>query len=245
MSDQTLRSKVIRLAHTNPELRPHLLPLLTKTAGPFNLPKGFEGFDVGDIEVSNHTKYLREVETRAGGMSQVFDATRFVKPPAVALIKSDDGGRAIRYWSRKAWAITVDADSDGEARKLGEKVQKNLTSKKSMTASDPYLHQLTLYVIHNKGWVLLDGIPETVKVKTGPNLSDLKRSLVYKAEEYFGSNGATLGGKEGRYTLVLKPALAKHRGLFGESAVVAPTIPELETKLDAAIQKVESLLASR
>jgi len=32
MSDQALRSKIIRLAHTNPELRSHLMPLLTKTA---------------------------------------------------------------------------------------------------------------------------------------------------------------------------------------------------------------------
>lgn len=32
MSGQTLRSKVIRLAHANPEILPHLLPLLTKTA---------------------------------------------------------------------------------------------------------------------------------------------------------------------------------------------------------------------
>ena len=32
MSDTKLRSSIIRLAHTNPELRPHLLPLLTKTA---------------------------------------------------------------------------------------------------------------------------------------------------------------------------------------------------------------------
>lgn len=30
----TLRSKVIRLAHTNPDLRPHLLPLLKEAAGP-------------------------------------------------------------------------------------------------------------------------------------------------------------------------------------------------------------------
>ena len=29
----TLRSRVIRRAHANPELRPHLLPLLTETAG--------------------------------------------------------------------------------------------------------------------------------------------------------------------------------------------------------------------
>ena len=29
MSDQALRSKIIRLAHANPALRPHLLPLVT------------------------------------------------------------------------------------------------------------------------------------------------------------------------------------------------------------------------
>jgi hypothetical protein len=34
MSDQILRSKVIRLAHSNPELRPHLIPLLKQAALP-------------------------------------------------------------------------------------------------------------------------------------------------------------------------------------------------------------------
>ncbi len=32
MSDQALRSKLIRLAHANPELRPQIMPLLGKTA---------------------------------------------------------------------------------------------------------------------------------------------------------------------------------------------------------------------
>lgn len=32
MSDKSLRSKIIRLAHSKPELRSHLLPLLTKSA---------------------------------------------------------------------------------------------------------------------------------------------------------------------------------------------------------------------
>ena len=33
MSDKSLRSKVNRLAHQKPELREHLLPLVTKSAG--------------------------------------------------------------------------------------------------------------------------------------------------------------------------------------------------------------------
>ena len=38
MSD-TLRSKVIRLAHANPALRPHLLPLLKTAAWPIDVQK--------------------------------------------------------------------------------------------------------------------------------------------------------------------------------------------------------------
>lgn len=48
MSDN-LRSKVIRLAHTNPSLRPHLLPLLTRTAAgqhPIDPRKGMMYFDL-------------------------------------------------------------------------------------------------------------------------------------------------------------------------------------------------------
>lgn len=33
MNDKTLRSKLIRLAHAKPELRPHLLPLLADKVG--------------------------------------------------------------------------------------------------------------------------------------------------------------------------------------------------------------------
>jgi len=36
-SDQKLRSKIIRLAHANPDMRPHLLPMLKK-AGKFSMP---------------------------------------------------------------------------------------------------------------------------------------------------------------------------------------------------------------
>lgn len=32
MSEKSLRSKIIRLAHSKPELREHLLPLVTKTS---------------------------------------------------------------------------------------------------------------------------------------------------------------------------------------------------------------------
>ena len=43
MSEKSLRSKIIRLAHQKPELREHLLPLITKSsasADPYAYPKG-------------------------------------------------------------------------------------------------------------------------------------------------------------------------------------------------------------
>ena len=49
MSDTKLRSSIIRLAHTNPAMRPHLLPLLTRTAAgqhPLDPRKAMVYFDL-------------------------------------------------------------------------------------------------------------------------------------------------------------------------------------------------------
>ena len=48
MSDTKLRSSIIRLAHTNPELRPHLLPLL-KEAGSTLTLSGLVEFVAGQM----------------------------------------------------------------------------------------------------------------------------------------------------------------------------------------------------
>lgn len=41
MSEKELRSKIIRLAHSNPELRGHLLPLITKSANDYFVLTGW------------------------------------------------------------------------------------------------------------------------------------------------------------------------------------------------------------
>lgn len=47
MSDQALRSKIIRLAHTNPELRPYLMPLVKEAAGGAGAQTDAEVFEMG------------------------------------------------------------------------------------------------------------------------------------------------------------------------------------------------------
>lgn len=63
----TLRSKVIRLAHQNPELRPHLLPLL-KTAGadPVQFRKNPIGYEV----TANGDRYLVVSDTYQTGLAK-------------------------------------------------------------------------------------------------------------------------------------------------------------------------------
>lgn len=72
MSD--LRSKIIRLAHQNPELRPHLMPLLTKTAGPMvfeSVDSSKSDYGAAKEAMNNAVAYLRMAEESA---STAFDA---------------------------------------------------------------------------------------------------------------------------------------------------------------------------
>lgn len=63
MSDKALRSKIIRLAHSKPELRKHLLPLITKKAG--SMPRLDDAIDwisgkaLGNVQEENPIPSLR------------------------------------------------------------------------------------------------------------------------------------------------------------------------------------------
>jgi hypothetical protein len=71
MSDQALRSKLIRLAHNNPELRPHLMPLLGKTAGPFeSVDSSKSDYGAAQRAMNDAIAYLRMAEENA---SKAFD----------------------------------------------------------------------------------------------------------------------------------------------------------------------------
>lgn len=182
-----------------------------------------------------------DLERHVGGMSSLLAASRLVKSPALAAVE----GGGIHFWWPKAWAVTVDAADDASAAKIGAKIRKGLVAKKSLSASDPYLHDLPLYAIHRGGWVLVEKDATAKAPAKATSVSDEKRALQDKAQAYFGANGATLRGAEGRYTLQIKPALAKHRGVFSEGSISASTLPALEEKLDAAIAKLDAFIASR
>jgi transketolase len=110
----TLRSHVIRLAHAQPELRPHLLPLLTKTAG--NIAEALLEQEAARAEA--RSKVIEQyLDTMAGIIPKVESADpvagqKFeslynkVLKEGMALAKS--GGSIIKY------ADTVDDYEDDE-----------------------------------------------------------------------------------------------------------------------------------
>lgn len=69
MSDQNLRSKLIRLAHAKPELRPHLLPMLTgKVAG---------DDDLGTLAEDKEAKQMHNVKPeKSKGLTTKLDPQR-------------------------------------------------------------------------------------------------------------------------------------------------------------------------
>jgi hypothetical protein len=85
-SMNTLRSKIIRLAHAQPALRPHLLPLVTKTAKSelyellewyFNSRKKADRTFV-EAEAKAKALYERAVSDANSDRREVFDHTEFV-----------------------------------------------------------------------------------------------------------------------------------------------------------------------
>lgn len=62
----TLRSRLIRLAHNNPDLRPKILPLLAKTAGNMGEVNPFMLDDADPTWVMTNDNLLGEIETAAG-----------------------------------------------------------------------------------------------------------------------------------------------------------------------------------
>ena len=157
----SLRSKVIRLAHANPALRPHLLPLL-KTAGrpPLMMVPGFKSFDASDVfDSSEIDEPTPKVDPKAsisrelgGGQPRMMPLSVYLRPGS-----STQGiDNAIWYWERKGWAVETTARNEVEALRTGQKLQKSLLPPTKVSASDPYVHNLPLFVIYGDGqWTRL------------------------------------------------------------------------------------------
>lgn len=84
------------------------------------------------------------------GYPSIIDATRLLKPEGLALLAK---GPAIHYFRKRgaptAWAVDVGSVKDAD--RVGKKIFKSLVSKRALTAADPFMHDLPLYVVHSGG----------------------------------------------------------------------------------------------
>lgn len=171
--------------------------------------------------------YLREER-------QMLDATRLLKPRTLGVIEGD----VVYYYRRsRAWEIRV--RDKATAEKVVTKAQADLIPKSKLEASDPYLHQLELYVSYPGGFVQASGL---VEKKRDTGKADAKRQILLRGQEVFGKAGIRLSGSEGAYVLRIVPARKEFRGKFRPSEVTAPTLEKLSELLETAISKVQALL---
>ncbi|MFA5053123.1 MAG: hypothetical protein WC565_03630 [Parcubacteria group bacterium] len=167
----------------------------------------------------------------------ILSPSRVLKPAFVA--KLPDQWNAVHYFQkRRAWMLL--SDSRGSAEKLAASAFKNLIAKRSLTASDPFLHDKTLYVAYPDGYVVAEPPEAKPKSTTGP--SDLKSRLLDKGREFFGESGFSVAGRKGDYAMTIRPALKRFKGVFGPSTTRADSLEELERRLDTVIAKLEQHL---
>lgn len=176
-----------------------------------------------------------DVRRELGEEPTMLDASRLVTPPG---LRGVDEPAAVYYFQRaRAWMLKT--SDEGAARRVAAQAHKKLVGKRSLTASDPFLHHMPLYVAYPGGYVKAAGLPEK---KRETSKADAKHRILRKGKDTFGARGVKLTGSEGAYRLEIRPARKEFRGKFGATAVTAPTLDEIEKKLDGAIEKVEALL---
>lgn len=234
----SLRSKLIRLAHQRPDLRPHLLPLLAKRA--LDDFDGFDGFGNEDIPAVNdaYEAVLSITKALGGGLNQTVPLSTYVKPSGTSGLENHAS-----LWRNKGWAIFTKAKNKAEAFRIGSRVQANLVAPSNLTSSDPYVHTLPLFVIYEGGeWVKLDPLEKKKKEPKGPSVSELKAEIVQKVEDLFGPKSARIVGSEGRYKIQISPTEPKAKKLFSPTSASAETLEALTAKVDAAIAKAKEHL---
>jgi len=112
------------------------------------------GFDLFDVEESTPTgveKARRDIEKKLGGSPRIIALNTYVKPEGREGL---DG--AVLFWWNKAWAVISNARTESEALRVGRKIQRSLVAPRNISASDPYVHTLPLYVIYGDGqWLMM------------------------------------------------------------------------------------------
>lgn len=170
------------------------------------------------------------IEKALGEMGSLLDATRLLKPAGLKLIGEP---RIVFFQRARAWSVDLRSVSDAP------KLFASLVSKRALTASDPYLHDMPLYVPTKDGFVVVTPAEKASKAPKAPNKNDEKDALIRHVEAFFGLNSARIIGRDGDYNLALKP-VGRFRGVFGATSFSAPTLSELGVKMDAAIAKARA-----
>jgi hypothetical protein len=207
-------------------------------ANPGALPEGFEGFERPE-PAARGANPLLQLSEQLHDYAETRDASRLLKPAALALIDQRQGISHFR--KAHAWAVHAPVASLREAERVARSVQSALVAKRSLDSSDPFLHHQTLYVNYTGGIVELAAEPEAERDTSKP---DLKHALLYHAKSIFGERGAALAGSDGDYRLAVAPALKKHRGVFKQTLLRAPTLEGLRAELDAFVAQVDPESAS-
>lgn len=106
----TLRSRVIKLAHAKPDLRPHLLPLLVKQAGgkiPANAPRQVK--KVAEAAIKNAMEAAEE---------QIKDVQRFNERNPEEPMDEDPAGTR-KFWKERVYVYHDEDRGKYEPEKFG------------------------------------------------------------------------------------------------------------------------------
>lgn len=92
---------------------------------------------------------IRQLERHLGGETpELLPVTRLIKPEGLALLANDGA-----YRFKKARAFAVEAKPGLELVRVAKKIRASLVSKRALSAADPFLHDLTLYVVDKDRYV--------------------------------------------------------------------------------------------
>jgi hypothetical protein len=125
------------------------------------LPPGMEGFGFDDEEPDEpvgSTAGMREIERNFGTYASVSNASSYLKPAGLSLLKRyGDGRESIQIYEKKnalGWAVELSKVTDASTAKIiGQKIKKNLWGKRSpkLTSQQWHLHDLPMWVAYDEG----------------------------------------------------------------------------------------------
>jgi len=199
---------------------------------------GFDFFDVQPaVEPDPMDEAKRRLELGFGSPARHVAAGTYVRPRGMAAGVAD----LALLWPNQGWALISDAQTKAEAEAIGRKAQTHLTPPSKLTAADPYVHTLPLFVIYGRRWVKLEA-PQ--KKRTGPkpaSVTEVKAALAREGNAVFGAGAVSITGKAGAYQLRIEPRKVALRRAF-RPVTVSGDLDKLESKLREAIKTAQAFL---